>query len=374
MEDIFITKIHINKVRHLENLEIPLSETERKHLILTGKNGSGKTSVLEELNKNFRNRAVQLSLLVDYNSKKIQTLFDVDYKQLLLVYLKAKRFLQGQVIQGITKVNFDNLWSQDQHAAYKQQNSASFSAQFIQHIVNLKADRSFARDDNNTQVITEIDQWFRRFEGALQTIYDDPKLALKFESKKYNFKIITKNREEFDFNTLSDGYSAVINILAEIMMRMDSLENKSYDMQGVVLIDEIETHLHISLQKKILPFLTAFFPKIQFIVTTHSPFVLNSISNAVIYDLEKQLRVEDMSGYSANAITEGYFDIDNYSEEIKIKIREYESLIGKTDKNIEDRIRISKLESFFEEIPTFGSPELEFKLQELKLEYALEQA
>ena len=49
MEDIFIKNIHINKVRHLENIDIPISETERKHLILTGKNGSGKTSVLLEI-------------------------------------------------------------------------------------------------------------------------------------------------------------------------------------------------------------------------------------------------------------------------------------------------------------------------------------
>jgi type IV secretory pathway VirB4 component len=45
----FITKFHVRKVRHLENLDIALSETERKHLIITGVNGSGKTSLLEAL-------------------------------------------------------------------------------------------------------------------------------------------------------------------------------------------------------------------------------------------------------------------------------------------------------------------------------------
>ena len=50
---------------------------------------------------------------------------------------------------------------------------------------------------------------------------------------------------------------------------------KMYDLQGIVLIDEIETHLHVELQKKILPFLTNFFPNIQFVITTHSPFILN---------------------------------------------------------------------------------------------------
>ena len=49
MEPTFLTGIHIHKVRHLENIDIPLSAAARKNLILTGKNGSGKTSVLNAL-------------------------------------------------------------------------------------------------------------------------------------------------------------------------------------------------------------------------------------------------------------------------------------------------------------------------------------
>lgn len=70
--------------------------------------------------------------------------------------------------------------------------------------------------------------------------------------------------------------------------------------------------LHIGLQKTILPFLTSFFPKIQFIVSTHSPYILNSIENCVIYDLEKKIRMEDMSRYSAKGIGEGYYGRENY--------------------------------------------------------------
>ena len=79
-----------------------------------------------------------------------------------------------------------------------------------------------------------------------------------------------------------------------MILRMDKNwllgeEISQYNAQGIVLIDELETHLHIELQKKILPFLTEFFPNIQFIVTTHSPYILNSISNAKAYDLEEEL-------------------------------------------------------------------------------------
>lgn len=49
MNQHYITKIHIDKIRHLHDITIPLSDTVCRHLILTGKNGSGKTSVIEAL-------------------------------------------------------------------------------------------------------------------------------------------------------------------------------------------------------------------------------------------------------------------------------------------------------------------------------------
>lgn len=72
-------------------------------------------------------------------------------------------------------------------------------------------------------------------------------------------------------------------------MRMQNQIQRSFDfdLPGIVLVDEIETHLHLELQKNIMPFLTTIFPNIQFIVTSHSPFILNSIQNVVLYDLEK---------------------------------------------------------------------------------------
>lgn len=84
---------------------------------------------------------------------------------------------------------------------------------------------------------------------------------------------------------------------SDLILRMDKNwlldeEISQYNAQGIVLIDELETHLHIELQKKILPFLTKFFPNIQFIVTTHSPYILNSISNAKAYDLEKHVELK----------------------------------------------------------------------------------
>lgn len=104
------------------------------------------------------------------------------------------------------------------------------------------------------------------------------KLLSKRTEDKVNFYLTSDNREEFDFNTLSSGYSSILFILFDMMQKMQN-ETGSFDYtkEGIALIDEVEAHLHISLQKKILPFLTRFFPNVQFIVTTHSPFILQSL-------------------------------------------------------------------------------------------------
>jgi predicted ATP-binding protein involved in virulence len=53
VQDVFVTRIKINRVRHLSDLEITLAKDQRRHLILTDKNGSGKTSLLEAMRKVF---------------------------------------------------------------------------------------------------------------------------------------------------------------------------------------------------------------------------------------------------------------------------------------------------------------------------------
>ena len=74
-----------------------------------------------------------------------------------------------------------------------------------------------------------------------------------------------------------------------------------------MLIDELETHLHIELQKKILPFLTEFFTWLPFVVTTHALYILNSISNTKAYNLERNVELNNLSAFSSDDLAEGLF-------------------------------------------------------------------
>ena len=72
---------------------------------------------------------------------------------------------------------------------------------------------------------------------------------------------------------LSAGEASLLCIFGELIRQADRLGKKLEDIEGIVLVDEIDKHLHIRLQKEVIPALTVFFPKIQFIFSTHSPFV-----------------------------------------------------------------------------------------------------
>lgn len=397
----FITEIVINSVRNILDFKIPLSKEERKHLIITGKNGSGKTTLLLELQRELGKLQSPMGgetysqlakMLQDAKEDKIQLKFpSVNEREIIIESYEKKirnlplhikltsldQDIKSKVIRGNFILAFFNAKRQSyinkpsgiQKLTLERTTIAQSTAgsHFLQFIVNMIADRSFARDDGETETVKKIDDWFQNFENQLKFIFDVSHLQLKFDRHAYTFDIITDENNKFDFNTLSDGYSAIISIISDLIMRMEALTAKAYDLEGIVIIDEIETHLHIDLQKKILPFLISFFPKLQFVVTTHSPFVLTSLSNTVVCDLENRNIFDDLTQYSYEAIIESYFNADQYSEEIKRKIEKFEHLIKAVKRSREESSELSILREYFKKSPKYLSKELHSKLLELEL-------
>ena len=85
-----------------------------------------------------------------------------------------------------------------------------------------------------------------------------------------------------------------MDIVLDLMIRMVKKKGRifEFDLPGIVLIDEIETHLHLELQKQIMHILTCLFPNIQFIVSTILRSCLTAWTIVVIYDLENHIIVE----------------------------------------------------------------------------------
>lgn len=373
----YITEIRIETLRHLSNIVISLNPKQRQNLILTGKNGSGKTSLLVALQKYLqaindkrykdliedfipRLPAIKECLINQY-AAGVRVLFndsehlEVLYEQgnFITAYFPANRKTQFMKSQGVEDIKLD--------VSYRV--SSEPGQLLLKYLIHLKTQQAYARNEGDIAVVDRIQQWFDRFTEALRILLDNDTIELQYDYKEYNFKIHQAGRNPFGLEELSDGFSSVIQIVSDLILRMDKNwllgdEISQYDTEGIVLIDEIETHLHIGLQKKIMPFLTQFFPKIQFIVTTHSPYILNSLSNAKVYDLENGMELEDLSAYSSDELAKGYFGADEYSEQIKEKIKRYQALREKPDLTEEEHTERALLRSKLRNIPKGLSKEI----------------
>ena len=102
---------------------------------------------------------------------------------------------------------------------------------------------------------------------------------------------------------LSLGQKSFMILFLDILMNiLLKSKGKASKQRGLILIDEIENHLHPSWQRKIFPTLRKVFPDIQIIATTHSPFVVQTVPKSEIYLLDSQYPTE---AYHPQAQTEG---------------------------------------------------------------------
>lgn len=101
-----------------------------------------------------------------------------------------------------------------------------------------------------------------------------------------NRLMIDKNGIPLAIRQLSDGERGVLSIVAEIARRLaianPTLENPTQEGSGVVLIDELDLHLHPRWQRTVVDNLTRTFPNCQFIVTTHSPQIISEVNPSCI--------------------------------------------------------------------------------------------
>lgn len=372
MDNIFITNLTIKKVRHLKNISIPLSEKQMKHLILTGKNGSGKTSIVEALAKYlskiftgeretaFRNCQNELDIKLNNKMDTIPRLAEKNHY--ILAYYGAARVFQADQPKQIEKVQLRDYYDLTEFPR----------KEFVKYLLDLKMTEMLARNKNKTEKADEIQEWFEKLEQLLKKIFDDETVILEFDEDTFEFHIMQQGKEPFGFNTLSSGYQAVFDIILDIMMRMQCQTQRSFvfKIPGIVIIDEIDAHLHLELQKNILPYLTTFFPNIQFIVTSHSPFILNSIKDAVIYDLENKILVEHgLNDVSYDGIVEGYFRADKLSDTLKEKYTKYRYLVKKKKLSDEELNEIAELELYLDEIPDYLAIGIATEYKRMKLEF-----
>ena len=196
----------------------------------------------------------------------------------------------------------------------------------------------------------------KKFMAIMLETSEDIKIEYSIETQGME---ITIGEHKDSIYNLSTGYRAILSMIMELAYRASVLNPTMEDfseLEGVVLIDEIDAHLHPKWQWKILDAIRQVFPCVQFIIATHSPIVISSIKDAriiKIVDLKTTEVLEPAYGYTADEVLELRQGSTSRPENIVERKRQLELAVDDGDFVRADKIVQSVKEEFGENSPVY---------------------
>lgn len=303
---------------------------DSKVTIITGANGSGKTTLLGNILARHCNWNLKSCSTPQKNNKldigrnntvynipigeltysdnmectiKIPNIDSIQYnleldntKEIKCFYVSAHRpIFRYQTLTNIQLQKKDKLMAFQEIADANKKIMTGSNSNSVSYIIkSLLINWAYQGNKliNNENIVinnpdAKYNKFFEDFNKILKKLLPQNLKFERLEIRDVEVLLICNNGEsEFILEQASGGVSSIIDLAWQIYMFSTDDNNKF-----TVIIDEIENHLHPSLQREILPNLTEAFPLARFIVSTHSPLVIGSVKNSSVYALiynEKQ--------------------------------------------------------------------------------------
>jgi predicted ATP-binding protein involved in virulence len=328
MNNQFLKSVQVENYFSIKKLELDRLD-KYQEIYFLGENGDGKTLILQ---------AILLALtkgkFTDSNAS-----YRIDKEEIA----KIEQYLaNNETFKSLGKItNYDFLLKGDNY--YK--NIYAYGANRNKSTADSGGKDGYGKEgyltlfDNNRALMSPT-QWLKdlKLEGRKATINVDNAIKLLEEILDNDVKIKIEGSKvlffekdtKLEFEQLSDGFKSVMTWVSDLLARLAENQPKTntiQDFEGIVLVDEINLHLHPKWERNLVKKLRTWFPKIQFFFTTHSPTMLLSASkDAVFYKVYKEnghtnisepMPCEKFAGMMANnLITSPLFDLDNAFMEI----------------------------------------------------------
>lgn len=366
-----IRKLYLKEIGPFDEVEFEFKPQEKGKAeihILTGPNGSGKTTVLHALAslfcsvndfqnpntnnsfiKRFRNRyeigqqcrlranfdegepvTINLNVAEDEDSDWISSHVDLSqfranyiidaysqrrswgiHTEFFVAAYSGYRILRSANINAIQELKSDPF--SDALDFIKESNNSSTLSQWI---ANNISKRALEKEKSNQPLAEKFAATLAKLEEAISDIAG---YKIEFSIKTTPLSlVILANNSELDIDVLPDGLRSAISWVGDLLMRIDLIHwEYGQPFNLILFLDEIEVHLHPAWQRKVMPAVQKIFPNAQIFLTTHSPFVVNSVDGAAVYELKVKDGkaylgevTESKSGRSYQNVLREVFDID----------------------------------------------------------------
>lgn len=354
-----VINIEINNIGGIRHLEVAFSEAMN---IICGPNGIGKSTILDaiafmftrhgsNIKKNVMSEMagnVKVAILVNDSVIDLVSNVEPSAPGIQVSYYNPKPDVRYLIRFGTERnLPYTRLSNIGEDPA-RDENNVSYQNSKGVLFDDLKGwlGKRYLLEDSQKEIFTKNSK--KNLALALSCISQlNPDYHFsRIDGRNFDIFVITPNGEIW-YEYLSSGFKScmaiIIGIIKEIEFRFIEEDIYAADFDGVIIIDEIEMHLHPDWQARITEVMTAMFPQAQFIVTTHSPHVVQNGKPEQIIALEQaengetkvRSHISRENGYTGWTIDEVLRDVmgmeSTLSKELELKLQEFYRYIDAED-------------------------------------------
>lgn len=355
--DICIKQIKIEDYQGIKNIHISEIPVDTQWIFLTGENGYGKTSVLQAItiglfgnkdNGRILDKKEEIQFLLEYKISSNNSIINTNKIETGDKYFSK---LDNFVAYGTSRLN-KNVRPHNDSKTYSLFNTSGELLDIEDKLINWEKDEIQNKYYQSAKKIL-LDLLSPHI-SKIEIIREGTKALVKYKETD------STNLELKKFEELATGFRSIIAMIGDIMIRLSENQPEIDDFKeliGIVIIDELDLHLHPKFQREIVVKLTNTFPKVQFIASTHSPIpLLGAPKNSIFIKVDRSTN----EGITAEVLD---IDLKNLTPNLILTspIFNFNEIIS-SESNIENVETADQYQDFQED----RKLKEEFKINELK--------
>ncbi|SMQ61005.1 TIGR02646 family protein [Bacillus sp. OV166] len=380
-----INKIIVKNLKGLKDFEVELNENEEKNwLMILGENATGKSTLLKLIAMNLvgkkgrkKSYSITAESLVDYGKTS---------GSIRLVFTGEPLYERELIF------NSDGSWSGSADKPFPMEVLGYGPVRLPSNIKFSRIQKVRNLFDHFTPLIN-MNEWLIQcyhedrelFSGAvrcirsmapLQNQKDNDFLLIPVEMHLV-FQNLHRTDDEISFDSLSSGYRSIFTLVIDIFHKMGQPDSNL--ARGIVLLDEIDVHLHPRWKMSIVSQLKELFKHVQFITTTHDPLCLRGLNKGEIMVLERkgdgvQVQFDELPSPEGlrtdQLLTSEFFGLSStMDKDTEQLFLEYYALLAKRKRSVDENNRVKDIKSQLKGLKYMGTGRREQLMYEVIDEY-----